>query len=71
MVTGRTPQDYLMNPGRHSYITKYEKMVPVLKAVSDCVQEIDKQIGIMYEAIAKILPEDEKPLDDSSKLTSV
>ena len=48
MATGRTPQDYLMNPGRHLYISKYEKIVPVLQAVSDCVQEIDKQIGIMY-----------------------
>lgn len=69
MTTGRTnPQDYLMNPGKHLYISKYKYMVPVLQAVSNCVQEIDNQIRIMYEEIAKILPEDGKPLDDSSKL---
>lgn len=75
MTTGRTPQDYLMNPGSHLHITKYEKVPQVLDVVSTCaksiyaqldeigicIKSIDCQLEKMYEKLSTILPVDEIP----------
>ncbi len=82
MTTGRTPQDYLMNPGKHAYITKYEKMSEVLDVVRTCAKSIQAQLDevniciasinyqlvSMYEKLSTILPEDGIPPEKGTEI---
>jgi hypothetical protein len=61
------PPDYMMNPGNHEAIKKYEKMIEVINQINHFIVKIDEERNIMCENILRILDVPEKDWWETGK----